>query len=259
MSWFILGIAVLIAVILLSRWYVTASPKTLVKLLKWLGFFAVVLVVLWLALSGKLWAAVAALPAILVWFVRMFTGLRSAQMFARLFGLGGSGWGGGAKGWRTPGGGSGEGGQQQGSDVRTRFVSMHLDHASGHVSGHVLEGQFAGRTLESLSSQELLALYGEVQPDADSVRVLEGYLDRREPGWREQGSREGEEQSAPHPNSGTMSREEAFKVLGLHPDADEAAIKAAHRRLMSNLHPDKGGSDYLAQQINRAKDVLMGK
>lgn len=56
-----------------------------------------------------------------------------------------------------------------------------------------------------------------------------------------------------------MSREEAFKVLGLHPDADETAIKAAHRRLMRNLHPDTGGSDYLAQQINRARDVLLGK
>jgi len=253
-SWFILGVAVLIAFILLSRWYVTASPKSLAKILKWVAFALVVLGVVWLAMTGKLWAAVAALPAMGVWFVRMFTGLRTARAFANFFGLGG-----GSRGWQTPGGG-GNPGAGQGSDVRTRFVDLHLDHASGHVSGRVLEGQFAGRALESLSLSELLALYAEAQADLDSVRVLEGYLDRHEPSWRHHsGGGGGQEKSSATSSGGPMSREEAFKVLGLAPDADQAAIKAAHRRLMRNLHPDKGGSDYLAQQINRAKDVLMGK
>lgn len=256
MSWFILGIAVLIAFILLSRWYVTASPKTLVKMLKWVAFALVVLVVVWLALTGKLWAAVAALPAMGVWFVRMFTGLRTAKMFANLFG-----WGGGSKGWQTPGRGPNAGAGQS-SDVRTRFVEVHLDHGSGHVSGRVLEGPFAGRTLESLSLSELLTLYAQAQVDPDSARVLEGYLDRHEPSWRHhagEGGGGGQEKASSQSSGGAMSREEAFKVLGLHPDADETAIKAAHRRLMRNLHPDTGGSDYLAQQINRARDVLLGK
>ena len=250
-SYFILGIALLIAVILVSRWYVSASPKTLVKGLKWIAFTVAVVLVGWLALTGRLWAAVAALPAILMWFVRMFTGLRYAQMFARLFGLGGGGGG-----WQTPGGGTNPG-TGQGSDVRTRFVVMHLDHASGHVSGQVLEGRFAGRALESLSVSELMELYREAQIDPDSARVIEGYLDRRDPNWRAQAG--GAEHGAAHTDPGTMTREEALKVLGLKDGASLDEIKAAHGRLMANLHPDKGGSDYLAQQINRAKDVLLGR
>jgi curved DNA-binding protein CbpA len=54
-----------------------------------------------------------------------------------------------------------------------------------------------------------------------------------------------------------MSVEEAYAILGLTPGADREAIKEAHRRLMVKLHPDHGGSDYLATKINRARDVLL--
>lgn len=54
-----------------------------------------------------------------------------------------------------------------------------------------------------------------------------------------------------------MSRDEALKVLGLRPDATEEDVRAAHRRLILQNHPDKGGSDYLASKINEAKDVLL--
>jgi curved DNA-binding protein CbpA len=48
-------------------------------------------------------------------------------------------------------------------------------------------------------------------------------------------------------------------ILGLAPGADEVAIKAAHHRLMTQVHPDHGGSNYLATKINRARDVLLGR
>ena len=243
---FILGIAVLIAFLLLSRWYVSANPKTLKKGLMWIGFTLVVMFVAWLALSGKLWAAVGALPVIFMWFMRIFTGWRYAQMFSRMFGLGSGG-----SGWETPGSGGEQNGQ--GSTVRTAFVEMHLDHASGHMSGLVLAGQFVGRSLDSLSQDEALRLYGEASSDADSVRVIESFLDRRFPDWRN--SRQ--EQSQQSTDPGNMARAEALKVLGLQEGAGVDEIKAAHRRLMANVHPDHGGSDYLAQQINRAKDVLL--
>jgi len=59
-------------------------------------------------------------------------------------------------------------------------------------------------------------------------------------------------------SSASMTRDEAYDVLGLKPGATEADIRAAHRRLMRGAHPDGGGSDWLASRVNQARDVLLG-
>jgi DnaJ family protein C protein 19 len=64
--------------------------------------------------------------------------------------------------------------------------------------------------------------------------------------------------AGPRPRSATMSRDEAYEVLGLHPGASETEIREAHRRLMRGAHPDAGGSDWLAARINQARDILLG-
>ena len=66
--------------------------------------------------------------------------------------------------------------------------------------------------------------------------------------------------TAPPPprQSSSMTRQEAYEVLGLKPGADADAIHAAHRRLMRTAHPDAGGSDWLASRVNQARDVLLG-
>ena len=63
--------------------------------------------------------------------------------------------------------------------------------------------------------------------------------------------------SPPPRNKQNMSKDEALEVLGLQPDYNKEDVIQAHRRMMQKVHPDRGGSDYLAAQINRAKDTLL--
>jgi hypothetical protein len=134
----------------------------------------------------------------------------------------------------------------------------------------VIAGAFAGRRLGDMTLPDLLRLYGECRADEPSLRILEAYLDRAHgAAWRRTGARHDQsarDQSAHEQSTGARSagaaaltREEAYAVLGLAPGADEQAIKEAHRRLMTGLHPDRGGSDYLAALINRARDLLLGR
>jgi hypothetical protein len=135
--------------------------------------------------------------------------------------------------------------------VETAFLSMTLHHDSGRMNGGVKAGQFAGRDLAALDLPELLALLQECQvADADSVALLEAWLDRAHPDWRAE--------PAAEPRSGAMTRAEALEILGLAEGADEEAIRAAHRRLMRSAHPDQGGSAWLAARINAARDLLLG-
>ena len=65
-------------------------------------------------------------------------------------------------------------------------------------------------------------------------------------------------QSPPSRDNKTMSTEEAMEILGLKPGCSKEDIILAHRRMMQKVHPDRGGSDYLAAQINQAKETLVG-
>ena len=56
-----------------------------------------------------------------------------------------------------------------------------------------------------------------------------------------------------------MDEGQALAVLGLDDAASKDDILAAHRRLMQKLHPDRGGTDYLAATLNKAKDVLLAR
>ena len=137
------------------------------------------------------------------------------------------------------------------NSVETAFLSMTLHHDSGRMTGSVKAGQFAGRDLATLTLSELLALLQECQvADADSVALLEAWLDRAHPDWRAE--------PAAEQRSEAMTRAEALEILGLAEGADEDAIRAAHRRLMRSAHPDQGGSAWLAARINAARDFLLG-
>jgi len=125
------------------------------------------------------------------------------------------------------------------------------------IFGEVVEGTYAGRRVGDMSVHELVDLLKTCWvEDEQSAQVLESYLDRVHVDWREQARTNGN--GVGTAESGSMSSEEAYKVLGLEPGAGTDQIKDAHRRLMAGLHPDHGGSNYLAAKINQAKDLLLG-
>ena len=141
------------------------------------------------------------------------------------------------------------------SRVRSNFLEVALDHDTGKMTGTITAGRFQGTPLDSLEVSSLVGLLGEF--DAESRDLLAAYLDRRQPRWRENledGAAAGRSGAA---RSGKMTDEEAYQILGLQPGASAEEIGRAHRGLMKKLHPDQGGSTYLAARVNEAKDVLL--
>ena len=142
------------------------------------------------------------------------------------------------------------------SSIETRFLRMTLDHDTGDMSGLVLLGSFKGSALSELALVELLGLLSECRAqDHQSAVVLESYLEQRfGDKWRHQAGADAGSRTSPI--RAGMTREEAIEILGVAFDASKEEIIHAHRRLMQRLHPDRGGSTYLAAKINQAKDLL---
>lgn len=141
------------------------------------------------------------------------------------------------------------------SSVRSRYIAMTLDHASGAISGRVIYGEFQGIELINLGENETRRLLDAVSGDPDSLALLESWLDKNRAGWREWFA----SHPAPGPDVEIDEDAIAYEVLGLKPGASAEEIKAAHRKLMMGVHPDQGGSNFLASKINEAKDRLLKK
>jgi len=141
----------------------------------------------------------------------------------------------------------------QTSRVRSTYLEMELDHDSGAMRGRIIAGSRAGATLEQFDVQTLAGLLAEF--DDESRALLVAYLDRRQPGWSEDAQGHAAAGRA-HAGSAKMTEQEAYQILGVEPGASAEAITRAHRALMKKLHPDQGGSTYLAARINEAKEIL---
>ena len=232
--------AVLLSVFILAGWLaLTLDPKVLARGLRYIVIGGVALFGLLLAARG--FAALdVPLGALIVYLLRHSSG-RGFPGTSRL------------KDWLV--------GTKRGvgaSTIETGLLRMTLDQASGELDGEVVAGRFAGARLDQLGLEHLRTLLAEcVASDKQSGLLLETYLDRVHPGWREQGRGPEQSDRNTRASGGTMSREEALRVLGLEPSASREQISEAHRRLMTKLHPDHGGTDYLAGKINTARDVLL--
>lgn len=233
----IAGVVAVVLLYLLLQMFRAANPVVLARNIKIVG--------------GVVALAVAA-----------FTGLRGELAVAiplGIFGAGLLGWSPfGPGGFSSIGGIFGRGAQRsagQSSRVRSQFLEMMLDHDSGKLSGRIADGPNAGRSLDEFDLPQLLAMTAGF--DAESVALLESYLDRRFPAWRQnaQGDAAGGQRRTA--TSGKMTDEEAYQILGLQPGAGRDDISRAHRALMKKLHPDQGGSTYLAARVNQAKDILL--
>ncbi len=232
MVYILIGIVVLAALWLMARAFVAADPKKLAVGVKWVGGAGLGALALLMLVRGNFQVMGAALGMILPLLVRW------RRLWQMLFG-----------GRSAPSSGTGS---TAGSSLDTLFLRVALDHATGRMTGEVIAGRLQGRRLEDLSMAEAVALMAEAETDPATVQVVESFLDREHPAWRETAG------PPPGGGSGSMSREEALKVLDLAEGASPEEIRDAHRRLMRTNHPDRGGSTYIAAQINRAKDVLLG-
>jgi len=240
MAWFLFGLAVLGLLIVLGRFFVSADPKTLAKTLRYAAAGLLSVFAVGLALSGRL--AIAAMLGAGAWFAA--TGRLPA-------------WAGGRFGAFSRAGPGSAPRAGQTSGVRTRWVELTLDHETGDITGRVLRGVHAGRAFEDLSFDEVVALRNEASGDAETERLVETYLERNfgaDWGERAYGGRR-----AGTTSRDRMSIDEARNVLGLDAGATPEEVRSAHRRLMMQHHPDRGGSSYLAAQINEAKAVLLGE
>jgi len=233
MLYFLGGIAILCGLLLLIYLFVRADPARLAQSVKWGGIAVAALALLGLLVLTE--------GRVLIWAMPLAALLPAWRRLRGRLG-----------GWRAPDAAGN-------STVETPFIRRTLDHDTGQMTGTVLQGRFAGMRLEELRPPELLALLRECRAaDEDGARLLEAYLDRVRSNWHdEMASDWGRSETAPPPSAPDVSVDEAYAILGLKPGADDEAIKAAHHRLMKQLHPDHGGTDYLATKINRARDVLL--
>ena len=252
-GYLIAGVGVLLALYVAARLFASANPASLARGLR------VTLIVL--ALAAALFVLVRGLPALaallggiaaLAWRSRgllrwlpLFGLARHAARAARAAGHG-------------PSAASGAGGAGA-SAVETAWLTMELDHVSGDIDGTVRQGPFAGRRLGELGGDELYALWLAVRGDAQSLRLLETFLDRGGEDWRARFDERARAEGSGAAGGGAMTREEALSILGLAAGAGTDEIKDAHRTLMKKLHPDHGGSDYFAAKLNAAKALLLGE
>lgn len=249
-----LGIVALIALIIIG--YITTEyirnlkREQRKKAGAKVGALAFISTLILLAVTGKLYILAALGTAVVVFAKRLLPFLRYLPFFNGLY----------QKVKATQSSNS-----SKQSTVETSLLKMILNHESGDLDGELLDTVSKGRYLSEFDLPDLIALYILAEKQyPDSTEVLAAYLDRKYGSdWREaanaKNSANEDGQNARGSNSSKMTVVEAYEILGLDRSATQEEVIAAHRKLILKLHPDRGGSNYLAAKINQAKDLLVSR
>lgn len=247
----LLALLGLIGAILLRRWIANTPRPVVIQAMRRTGIALAIGAFLLLTATGRLPLIIALLGALAAGVARLLPLLRFVPLLQRLWAhrRANAGFGNQSAGNATP----------HQSTAEAQFVRMTLDHETGEMSGEVLAGTFAGKPMDALDLSDLVQLLLECQAaDEKSAALVQAYLERvYGEDWQAQAK--SQRQGNFSPGQTEMTREEAHQILGLAVGASEQEIIAAHRRLMQKIHPDRGGSDYLAAKINQAKEILFEK
>ncbi|MGH1418640.1 MAG: DnaJ domain-containing protein [Hyphomicrobiaceae bacterium] len=245
MPYFLAGLVIIVAIMFALRWFAQANPQALARKMRTFGGVFCMLIGALLLVRGL---GVIGLP-LSAFGLYLFLGQGRNARLSR-----------------------GQQGTGKISRVATDYVEMELDHDTGQMKGRVRKGQFFGKELADLAPVDIAKLWQECRyVDPQSAELLAAYLDNTYANWREDMARateqgeayepgDGAKASAPPPDTDTtMSLEEAYDVLGLDRTATADDVRRAHRDLMRKIHPDHGGSTYLASKINAAKEMLLAR
>lgn len=225
MIWLLIGLGLLAAFLHYGPKLRRADRRVVASGMRGLGGAIAAAAGVWLTMRG---GVVIGGPLIVAGLAVLFPGLK-------LPGFGGlGGLGGGAS-----------------TEIDTAWIRIQLDPGARPVDGEVKQGAFAGRRLRELSETQVRALLAETRGrDVEATALLEAYVARR--------FAQGAGRNAPAAQ-GQMSEEEALAILGLQRGASADEVQAAYKRLMVKVHPDQGGSGWLAAKLNAARERLIGK
>lgn len=250
----IIGIAIIAALFSFIHKYKKANPQ---ERKSWIlkGVIAVVVVAVIVgAMTGRV-PVIAGLVAAVATFGRF--GLRWGMPLAKM--------------WLAKSGGN--------ATFRSEYLIMSVSVANGQMTGKVIKGEFAEQSLGNIKEDDIQKLHRYFnEHDKKSYYLLTAYIRSRGFANTFTGKDQDHFDSAQHDQQrnhqdnhhqyhgghsntpshcGGVPLSEAMEIFGFKEPPTKKEIIAAHRRLMSKLHPDKGGSDYLAARVNQAREILL--
>ena len=242
----LIGFLAALLVFSLIKYGINSSPKQRRQLAYIVAIGLAASILLLLLLTGRIHFLAAVVAAAIPFAKKLPSLLRYVPLFRYL---------------KQQLGGAKDNGPENVSTVVTSLLAMSLEQFSGKIDGEILLGEFKGKHLTQLSQPQLFTLY-QLASDQypDSVPVFDAFLKRHiGEEWRKKSAQFGfqfDELNVPV-HSSEMDVSQALQILGLTEGASKREVLDAHRKLMQKLHPDRGGSNFLAAQVNTAKDVLL--